>query len=372
MRLIPKKLLITAIAVLIFPVFLFASDQDNCLMCHKYSGMGRYEKGQTSIMKRIFYINEGIFGTTVHGKLRCKDCHVGVDKIPHTGVEKVDCLRNCHINDPSTGKEFSHKRIVDALRQSVHGEDGTKNPKYKDDLPTCLYCHTNPVISTASDSHLSYLNICMQCHENEEWAKRFLRHQFFRMGVRRSSKDVVALCGSCHENKKIMDRHNLDVVVGFKDTYHGKAIAYGNEEVANCLSCHAARGLGLSPHSIVSKTDARSPINKENRLMTCQGKGGTGGCHPNATEKFALGQKSVHPSGLRELFTVAPAGKPSEEGEGKGGERYSDAFHYKVVYWINTGYKIAIGIIVGGMIFHQTLDFIAVARERRRKNGSSH
>lgn len=363
------KIAVTTALLALMPIILLASDQENCLMCHKYSGMGRYEKGAGGIKKRIFYIPEEIHKNSVHGKLRCKDCHVGVDRIPHTGVEKVDCSKNCHLNDPSSGKEFSHKKIVDSLNMSVHGAEGTKNPKFKDDLPTCLYCHSNPLYNTASESHLSYLNICIQCHENPEWAKRFLRHQFYRMSTRRSSKDVVALCGSCHENRKMMGRHNLDPVVGFKDTYHGKAITYGTEDVANCLNCHAPRGLGLSPHSIVSKTDAKSSVNAENRVKTCRNEGGVGTCHPAATEKFALGRKSIHPSGFNELLTSGPRQVSlSADKDGADGERVvSEAFHYKVVYWINTVYKILIGAVVGGMITHQVLDFIATARERRRE-----
>ncbi len=359
--------------VLIFtPGPLLSADKENCLMCHKYSGMGRYEtvlsgKGR----KRIFYINKDLFKETVHGELRCKDCHSDVTKIPHDRVRKVDCAKDCHIQDPSSGKEFSHRRIAELLKKSVHGVEGTNNPRYRKDLPTCTYCHNNP-LNTVSDSkdHLYFLNICMQCHEKEEWARRFLKHQFYRMGKRRSSKEIVALCSSCHENKRMMDRHKLDVVIGFRDTYHGKAIAYGNEKVANCLSCHAPRSLGFTPHSIVSKRDLRSPVNPANRLKTCKNRG----CHPGATREFALGRKKIHPSGVEGLIKLASYRPPGgTENPSKGSDPplpealSEEVFHEKVVYWINTGYKIAIALIVGGMLMHQTLDFVATIRERRRE-----
>lgn len=371
-------LLLVSFILLQFSSILFAEDTENCLMCHKYSGMGRYERAADGrVKKRIFYINEDIFRNTVHGKLHCKACHIKVDKIPHTDVEKVDCSTNCHIKDPSSGGEFSHKRIVEAFSKSIHGIEGTKNPKYSDDLPRCLYCHTNPIIRVGSENHLAFLNICTQCHEKREWAERFLKHQFYRMSKRRSSKDLVALCGSCHENRRIMDRHKLDVVVGFKDTFHGKAINYGDDEVANCLSCHAPRVLGFNPHNIVSKTDPSSSVNEANRVNTCRNIGGVNTCHPSATREFALGRKKIHPSGLIPSYAddaVISSGGV-KEGQTK---RAEDIFHAKVLYWINTVYKIAIGVIVGGMISHQTLDFIAVARERRREreagegHGSSH
>ncbi|MBI5893740.1 MAG: hypothetical protein HZB79_08850 [Deltaproteobacteria bacterium] len=343
-------------------------------MCHKYSGMGRYEKGsEGTAKKRVYYIPEVIFKNTVHGKLRCKDCHIKVDKIPHTDVERVDCSTNCHIKDPSSGVEFSHKRIVETFNKSVHGIEGTKNPKHKNDLPTCLSCHTNPIISLSSDKHLGFLNICTQCHEKKEWAERFLKHQFYRMGQRRSSKDIVALCGGCHENRRIMDRHKLDVVVGFKDTFHGKAIKYGFGEVANCLSCHAPRVLGFNPHNILPKTDNNSPVNEASRLKTCQNSGGVDSCHPTATREFALGMKKVHPSGITPSFTVEDNADAAASGEASKHEA-DDIFRRNVIYWINTGYKVVIGFVVGGMVVHQILDFRAAARERRRerKRGGAH
>ena len=366
------RILIALMVVILLPLPSLAADEENCLMCHKYPGMGRYEDGPDGRgRKRIFYVNEEIFRNTIHGKLRCKDCHSDVTKIPHDRVKKVDCAKNCHLQDPSTGREFSHRRIAEALKRSVHGIEGTKKPEYKEDLPTCTYCHNNAV-NTVSEDHLSFLNICMQCHGSEEWVKRFLKHQFFKMGKRRSSKEIVALCSSCHENKRMMDRHNLDVVIGFRDTYHGKAIAYGNEKVANCLNCHAPRGLGFTPHTILSKTDPRSSVSPANRIKTCRDRG----CHPGATEEFALGRKRIHPSGVASVIEASVSSLGKKEAMAAVGPEpqtlYDDVFREKVIYWINTGYKIAIAIIIGGMIIHQTLDFIATARERRRKGYGAH
>ncbi len=367
---------LTAFFIITFAVLLHAADEENCLMCHKYSGMGRFESGPDGKgKKRVFFVNEDIFKNTVHGNLRCKNCHTDVDKLPHTGVKKVNCAQNCHIKDPSSGREFSHKRIVDTLEKSIHGVKGTKHPEYKDDLPTCTYCHKNPVYITSAEG-LKFLNICGQCHEKQNWAKRFIKHQYYRMIKRRPSKEVVTLCSSCHQDSSKMARHKLDIAIGFRDTFHGKAIEYGNEDVANCLNCHAPRGIGLTPHSIVSKTDPLSSVNAANRQKTCQNYGGTGGCHPGATKEFALGRQKIHASGAKntEEFLKAAVYDVSLT---KGGKKQSgnkkvnnpdESFRENVVFWINTIYKIAIAVVIGGMIIHQMLDFIAVARERRRNS----
>jgi hypothetical protein len=58
-------------------------DTENCLLCHRYPNMGRYDKAGN---KKIYYINDKLFAKSVHGKLRCKSCHAGLDEIPHTNV----------------------------------------------------------------------------------------------------------------------------------------------------------------------------------------------------------------------------------------------------------------------------------------------
>ena len=65
-----------------------APDEENCLICHRYPAIGRYDENG---IKRVYYINDQMFLNSVHGKLRCKSCHVDLDKIPHENVKKVDC-----------------------------------------------------------------------------------------------------------------------------------------------------------------------------------------------------------------------------------------------------------------------------------------
>ena len=117
------------------------SDTENCLLCHRYPSIGRYDETGT---KRVFYVNDKKFAASVHGKLGCKDCHVGLDQIPHTDVKKVDCATKCHIKEPSTNQEFSHSNMIQKFDASVHGAGTPENPKlFPEDLPTCKYCHEN-------------------------------------------------------------------------------------------------------------------------------------------------------------------------------------------------------------------------------------
>jgi hypothetical protein len=342
-------------AVLIMPAVAMATDDENCLMCHKYPGLGRYAKDKTNLkaVKRIFYVNEEQFSGSYHGKLRCKSCHEGVEEIPHTGVKRVDCASDCHLKDPSTGRDFSHKAIVEDLRQSAHGEEGARSEN-KDDLPGCKDCHSNKnyqEIVKAQVKSLKFLKVCLECHESEAWAERFYEHMFYRVSNRRSSKQVVALCSKCHADPAKMERNELDVVVGFKDTFHGKAILYGDEEVADCLSCHAPYEMGFSPHRIQSRQTQGSPVHPDKKLETCQ----QVGCHAGAAAAFAE-KGRVHPSNIK-VAAVDDGGVTLSQSE--------QEFQAWVLDMIKLFYKVLIIAVVGGLGMHRLLDLYATRREHK-------
>lgn len=332
--------------------------QDGCLLCHKYPGLGRYEKdAKNRIVKRIFYVNEDIHNASYHGRFNCSDCHEGVDKIPHTDAKKVDCGKTCHLNEPSTGNKFSHKAIVEDLEKSAHGAKGS-GAEDQADLPACRDCHTNkPYLLSVQQQMKSkaFTEICRQCHEEKAWVERFLSHINYRFSMRRPSSEVVRLCSKCHANQDMMARHKLDVVVGFQDTYHGKAIQYGDEEVANCLNCHAPYALGFSPHRIASRKNENSPVNDDNKRETCA----QAGCHAAATQAFATGSRA-HPSLVKAAFLA-------KDGEADVDlARQDEDFQATVLRWIKLFYQILIAAVVVGLGGHRLLDLYATYRDGKK------
>ena len=348
--------------LLLSPVAI-AEVEGNCTMCHKYPGLGRIENNGDKTSKhnkRLFYINNELFESTYHGKIRCKSCHTGVDKIPHTGAPAVDCATDCHIMDPSSKKSFSHKKIVNDFSNSVHGNKGS-DIKDKSDLPVCKDCHNNKTyhadIEKMMDSDHK-VTVCRECHESKEFVKRFYEHIMYRTTKRRTSKDVVGLCSTCHADKELMDRAGLDTVVGFTSTFHAKAIKFGNEEVANCLNCHAPYEMGFSPHRITSRKKDSSPVSVKNRIQTCR----QSECHTEATKEFAIGTR-VHPSPEKIKFLATSA--KMEPGEMSVID--DPVFQTKVLGWIHLFYKILIIAVVGGLGLHRILDMYASNRERRMR-----
>ena len=350
------------------------TDTGNCLLCHRYPSIGRYdESGQ----KRIFYVNDKKYAASVHGKLKCKNCHIGLDKIPHTDVRKVDCSTKCHIKEPSTNQEFSHANMIKKYQASVHGNLAADPAKlYPEDLPTCKYCHDNrmynplPALWGKSDALSNEtLARCLGCHTREKWAQNFYSHFTHRMRQRRTQAEVIKLCTSCHENGEKMARHGLESIATFKDTFHWTQVRYGVKNAPDCISCHVP--VGYSTHDIRPRYDPVSPIHILNRQQTCSNQGGVQVCHPDATAKFASGR--VHSygakaqllagNGLADLLDVETA-RVLRRAEADISDE--DIFHYIVLKIIKLIYKILIGGTVLFMGLHQWLDFLSAKRRQKK------
>lgn len=332
-----------------------AADGGNCLMCHKMPGFGIYERESGGgLSRRLFYIDEKLYENSYHGRLDCLGCHSDINQVPHENVSKVNCANECHIKDPSSNKMYSHKNITNDLNNSAHGV----KDDHPDDYPGCKYCHTNKAYQSdtyGSENKEEFIAICLQCHDSAEWVERFFKHINYRIRIRRSSKDIVSLCSQCHADGAMMGRHRLDVVVGFNDTFHGKAIKYGNTKVANCLNCHATYSSGFSPHSIISQTNSKSPVSPINKLQTCR----QSGCHIDAKDVFASKGK-VHPSSYGLISWMRP--NLTKSSDNSAGDAQT-----QIVYLINLFYKILIAVVVGGLCVHQLLNLRAIKRDAHKE-----
>lgn len=348
------------------------SDTENCLMCHRYPGMGRFD--ETGV-KRIFYVNDMKFASSVHGKLRCSNCHVGLDKIPHTDIKKVDCTTKCHLKEPSTEKEFSHLNMAEKYVASVHGNNMPGKPTpFPEDLPTCKYCHQNqsrgPLegswgASTALANET--LSRCIGCHTKDQWAQNFYLHFTHRMRRIRSQEEIVALCTSCHEDREKMSRHGLETIETFKDTFHWNLVNFKVKNAPDCITCHVP--VGYTTHDIRPKFDVESSINKLNRVNTCSNQGGIQACHPKATQDFARGR--VHGYGTKAQLAAGGHVEALKDIDGsllkaRAQKEVSnqEIFHFKVLSYIRLFYKLLIPLVIGFMLFHQGLDLLAHFRKR--------
>ncbi len=281
---------LSAVAIVLSVVSLsFASDIGNCLLCHKYPGLSRVdEQGKL----RLLYINEDIFNNSVHAKVKCEGCHSDITKIPHDPAKKVDCLSDCHIKEPSSEQKFSHNDVSTSLSKSVHGKldiDG-KEKKYPEDLPSCKDCHDEPLyrpISFFKQARAgiseSSLSRCKTCHKNNDFIYRFYNHVTSRMHRTRNPLNIAEACARCHDDPKLVQRHNLGTkaVFSYGETFHGKAAKFLDDRVPDCLDCHVNKG--DPSHLMLQHTDPRSSIHENNRVKS----GTMIDCHPRSSSKRA-------------------------------------------------------------------------------------
>ncbi len=261
----------------------YAADKENCLMCHKYRFLGRIdEQGK----KRNYNVDENIYGSTVHRNVPCRDCHTNIKNLPHEPVtEEVSCANQCHIKPPFAKENFSHKKIITEYNKSVHGLHEDDTEALKAAKPYCKYCHLNPVFTSVSEERIagSSLQRCLNCHE-EKGVTQAYKHITHRLRAKtsRSRQEIVELCSkNCHEDVDLMKSFNvssesLESVETYNRSIHGKAVALGSQETADCVSCHATSRI----HDIYKKDEPISTVHKDNIKTTCEQ------CHRDVNDKF--------------------------------------------------------------------------------------
>lgn len=298
----------------------------------------------------------------VPGSPTCLTCHKnditaerpGRDRQVLKVAQEKMCL-SCHLDDPNVRSRTSPSAgFIAAYENSVHGRALLGgNGK----AANCVDCHGSHTMARGIDPH-STVNrsrisqTCGTCHT--DIAAEY-HEGVHGMAVRRGVKDAPVctdchgehnilspadprapvaplnvsgqVCSPCHTSVALSEKYGIsaDRFQTFSDSYHGLAVRAGSLEAANCASCHGA-------HKILPSSDPASMVHKDNLAQTC------GGCHPGANERFAIGKVHV---------TMARDEDPA-------------------LYWIATTYIILIVTIVGGMVVHNTADFIMKSRRRLR------
>lgn len=209
----------TLLAVLL-PARLFG--QAECLACHA-------DKDMKNAAGHSLSVDGDTFGKSIHGAIKCNDCHADVKQYPHPDhVARVQC-GSCHAGQESD------------LKGSVHA-DGKDHP--------CTSCH--------GDAHSIF-------------PKADARSAVYPL-------NVPTTCGHCHGKNGMAQKRGLDSVFPkYVDSIHGYAL---NKEgllvAANCQSCHGS-------HKILSRNDPQSPTFKANIPNTC------GQCHAKINTEFMDG-----------------------------------------------------------------------------------
>ena len=290
----------------------------------------------------------------------CLTCHRyevsnisnAIDSLTLKQTQEEMCL-SCHLDNPDVRAKITHSAgFIAAYQVSVHS---TALREGKANAAGCIDCHGSHEVAKAIDpnSLINSRNIpdmCGKCHENVKFEYIESIHGIaLQKGIKdapsctdcHGEHDILSpsdpnsqvgvlnvsskVCSPCHSSVRLTQKYGLsaDRFRTFADSYHGLANKAGSVEVANCASCHGV-------HNIKPSTDSTSTIHKSNLVQTC------GKCHPGANQRFVTG--SVH-------VTQDPTDEP-------------------LLYWISTIYIILISITIGGMGFHNVVDFIKKSKQK--------
>ena len=282
-----------------------AGDPDNCLLCHQYRGLGRWDAETSSA--HIFYVDPEYYtaGLGPHARLACTDCHERseVDIIPHKPVSAVNCARTCHLSGPNElDRRFGHQNVADMLESSQHSHETltglsfSGGPLLREGQSQCLYCHDEPLFrdpfgaAPVLDSLGSRtFDRCDVCHREQVPADvgYYLRHMASRLQPARPPLEMAQVCAICHSDTGILESHGMhDAVASFASSFHGKAAVLGNEDTPSCVSCHVAAGENV--HLMLPPDDPRSAVHPAHVADSCRALA----CHPGADPSIAA--SAVH------------------------------------------------------------------------------
>lgn len=282
-----------------------ADDPDNCLLCHQYRGLSRFD--EPTGRAHLFFVDPkySVAHRGPHARLACTACHERheVEVVPHLAVTPVDCTRQCHLSSPSgMATRFSHDNILGMLAQSAHDPATLSKltfsggPLLGEGQAVCLYCHDEPLFRDPSLAVPRFKELadrvydrCDVCHAEKVAAdiEYYVRHIASRFQPARTPLELAQVCAVCHSDPKVLSDHEMpDSVASFVRSFHGKAALLGDYSTADCLNCHVAAG--DNAHLMLPHSNAQSSVNVANVADSCR----STTCHPGADPKIA--ETAVH------------------------------------------------------------------------------
>ncbi len=319
-----------------------AIDNADCLVCHSDPALVKTNAAGKAVS---LFVDEEKFAGSVHGKLQCASCHADISEVPHPdgfAAKAVNCAQ-CH-KEQSTSYGASVHGLARAAGNlnaatcvSCHGVHNVLShldpaaPLHRKNLAaTCSHCHPKEAADYGKSIHARDLAAgvreaptCTDCH---------FEHKIERLTGASPVKIAEQICGQCHASERVGVKFSLpaDRIRTYLDSYHGRAARLGSTRAANCASCHGW-------HDVLPSSDPESWVNPKNLPRTC------GNCHPGIGAKLAATPIRIHaPPGAAE-------GKPW------------------IVNFVARFYIAIIVVIVGAMLVHNGLDYLAKTRAHARR-----
>lgn len=177
-----------------------------CMTCHSRQLTMKMQNGETlSVL-----VNESVLRNSVHGKLKCTECHTGFSMTQHP--MRTHSSKRAYSIETSENCWKCHEQAYRDYEVSVH-MDVLKKGNSKS--PSCTDCHgDHAVVSTRKQRDIGNTS-CNKCHSDMNSSYEASMHgKAWRKGV-----ENAPTCASCH------NAHNVESTMTAK-TKEG------------CLKCH--------------------------------------------------------------------------------------------------------------------------------------
>jgi cytochrome b subunit of formate dehydrogenase len=270
---------------------------ETCLGCHGVEGLLPTDRAHRGGVPGLMTDR---FAGSVHGSLKCVDCHQNITQIPHpkttVQVGCVECHKDLYENAKDEGKTNTKQFAelgkvvtqVDEYLKSIHARPNIKDQSRTN--ATCYNCHDAHYIYPEGTANYNWwrLNLpytCGKCHTEE---LKIYRNSVHGEEVLQIGNAKAAVCSDCHGGMNIQDPFKPETQLAitkncgkchkeewesYLDTYHGQVNKLGFTFTAKCFNCHGS-------HNIQRVRSPKSSVFPANRLKTCQN------CHANATPGF--------------------------------------------------------------------------------------
>ncbi|HET8644259.1 MAG TPA: cytochrome c3 family protein, partial [Vicinamibacteria bacterium] len=235
---------------------------------------------------------------SVHGaRVRCTDCHPGMQEVPHPErtfkdaaafrAAFTDTCKRCHFDKYTKLVDGVHYRLLPQGEapgcidcHGAHDVTRARAPRTRVS-ETCATCHADVGETYAASVHGQALAagrgedvpVCTDCHRSHDVAGPHDQGWLVR---------TPQMCGGCHADEQRMKKYGLSTAVlrTYLSDFHGMtaslspAANQGDRRLtALCTDCHGV-------HDIAKVTDPGSGVLRENLARTCSK------CHGGATANF--------------------------------------------------------------------------------------
>jgi hypothetical protein len=232
-----------------------------CLKCHGDEDEKTETRDDGTVVN--LYMDYEQFEASVHGELKCHNCHNTIVKLPHEEPLpiSVSCIE-CHQQkweEQKGSEDPKYKRLdvvleqIDSFMHSVHARPNKKDQSRTN--ATCYDCHEPHNIGTLgseqrADHRLKNPQVCGRCHEKQ---KDDYLTSIHGKAVTEKADAEAAVCSDCHTTHDIAspkgDATKLKIIANCGDchkeaqktylaSYHGQVSRLGYTNTAKCFDCH--------------------------------------------------------------------------------------------------------------------------------------